>query len=303
MSLGWLTESSLIPKEPKPIKGIGTASLLNLQAAVYEREQRGLAPSAKKRRLLAEKSARNEGVDARNARDADQTVGEQAGSELVKARLAEKARRYDAMASGRAAGDQKEEPLVDFQRKTAEAAASMIDQHFMAAPMEQNAFASHLFETYPDGANAVFQEEQVNPGAVFLSAAVAPPACLVDGTVLQPSHEWHGEFPPPPDGLPGESLQGEAFPGDFPPPPTEQPVGPVPTPFDFEVPKAPPASARSITCQAFERPLSTVEDLQLRERIHEETEHARDTLGRERKEAREGVRSRLAALRAAKANN
>ena len=37
---------------------------LNLQAVVYDREQRGNVPSAKRRKAAAEAKARNEGVGA-----------------------------------------------------------------------------------------------------------------------------------------------------------------------------------------------------------------------------------------------
>eukprot|EP00913_Durusdinium_trenchii_P002048 g1891.t1 len=115
MSLGWLTESSLIPKEPKQIGGVSTSSLLNLQAVVYDREQRGNVPSAKRRKAAAEAKARNDGVDARNARDQQQQTAEDK-PDLVRACLEEKARRYEALAAG-SASTEKDEPLVDFHRK------------------------------------------------------------------------------------------------------------------------------------------------------------------------------------------
>eukprot|EP00408_Alexandrium_pacificum_P039217 CAMPEP_0171279548 /NCGR_PEP_ID=MMETSP0790-20130122/65442_1 /TAXON_ID=2925 /ORGANISM="Alexandrium catenella, Strain OF101" /LENGTH=144 /DNA_ID=CAMNT_0011748741 /DNA_START=20 /DNA_END=451 /DNA_ORIENTATION=+ len=119
MSLGWLTESSLIPREPKPIEGVGTASLLNLQAAVYDRERRGPFASTKRRRRAEEAKAKNAGVEERNAKD-EQNV-EEGGVSLarVAARLAEKALKYEALAGGRAGHDG--EALVDFERKRWEA--------------------------------------------------------------------------------------------------------------------------------------------------------------------------------------
>ncbi|CAJ1376411.1 unnamed protein product [Effrenium voratum] len=120
MSLGWLTESSLIPKESKPIGGVSTVSLLNLQAVVYDREQRGNVPSAKRRKAAAEAKAKNDGVDMRNARDQREAEDK---SDLVRARLEEKARRYEAMAAGGASAE-KEEPLIDFDRKRAEVCGS-----------------------------------------------------------------------------------------------------------------------------------------------------------------------------------
>eukprot|EP00439_Symbiodinium_sp_Y106_P084019 s112_g24.t1 len=106
MSLGWLTESSLIPKEPKSISGVGAASLLNLQAVVYERERKG---NAKRQRIIAEAKAKNDGVEARNARDQQQVEAADAGPALVRARLEEKAKRYEAMAAGGYAGSSQEQ--------------------------------------------------------------------------------------------------------------------------------------------------------------------------------------------------
>ncbi|CAE7405106.1 unnamed protein product [Symbiodinium sp. CCMP2592] len=67
MSLGWLTESSLIPKEPKSISGVGAASLLNLQAVVYERERKGNVPSAKRQRIIAAASGDFTGILPKSA--------------------------------------------------------------------------------------------------------------------------------------------------------------------------------------------------------------------------------------------
>eukprot|EP00434_Breviolum_minutum_P036264 symbB.v1.2.032128.t1/scaffold3806.1/size49987/5 len=55
-----------------------------------------------------------------------------------------------------------------------------------------------------------------------------------------------------------------------------------------------------VLMQPFERPRSTAEDLDLRERLTAETDLARDTLGSQKRKAREAVRGRLAALRAAR---
>eukprot|EP00930_Biecheleria_cincta_P032068 TRINITY_DN22254_c0_g1_i1.p2 TRINITY_DN22254_c0_g1~~TRINITY_DN22254_c0_g1_i1.p2 ORF type:complete len:236 (+),score=54.08 TRINITY_DN22254_c0_g1_i1:25-708(+) len=224
MSLGWLTESSLIPKEPKPIAGVGTASLLKLQAAVYERERRGPGPSAKRRRAIAEKTARNDGVDARSARDEEHAEGPDASPAVVAAKLAAKVKRYEALAAGCAdpgsSAARHEGALVDFERKCAEGAWADFEPRSMEA-------------------------------------------------------------------LCGESHSSSSFP----------PAPPVPNAHS-----RPPSSAgRSIPMQPFERPQSTAEDLELREHITAETELAREGAGRERREAREAVRSRLAALRAAKA--
>ncbi|CAJ1329768.1 unnamed protein product [Effrenium voratum] len=209
MSLGWLTESSLIPKESKPIGGVSTVSLLNLQAVVYDREQRGNVPSAKRRKAAAEAKAKNDGVDMRNARDQREAEDK---SDLVRARLEEKARRYEAMAAGGASAE-KEEPLIDFDRKRAE-------------------------------------------------GLLPPAAPQVDETAEEAFAPWSVEVPPPPGLATGTVM-------------------PVPM-------------------QPFERPRSSAEDLDLRDRLTAETDLARGTLGQQKRAAREAVRGRLAKLRAAK---
>ncbi|OLQ12294.1 hypothetical protein AK812_SmicGene3772 [Symbiodinium microadriaticum] len=61
-----------------------------------------------------------------------------------------------------------------------------------------------------------------------------------------------------------------------------------------------PQTSRSVPMQPFEKPPSSAEELDLRERLTEETDKVRDKLGAEKRAAREAVRKRLSALRAAK---
>ncbi|OLQ12313.1 hypothetical protein AK812_SmicGene3766 [Symbiodinium microadriaticum] len=194
MSLGWLTESSLIPKEPKSISGVGAASLLNLQAVVYERERRGNVPSAKRQRIIAEAKAKNDGVAWLQARrlqedrsqaeivkvkDKESThfivrneLREQMAKRqriiaptsdlperpaLVRARLEEKAKKYEAMAAGGYASSSQDAPLVDFHRKRSEAEVLGI------APVPVTGEDAAAFVPPP--------EEPMNPAAAFASAA------------------------------------------------------------------------------------------------------------------------------------
>jgi hypothetical protein len=76
-SLGWLTESTVMPKKHKAIEGVGAASILDLKAQLYrtQEEARNSAPAdaasgefrrAKKRSGPADPlGAKNSGVDAR----------------------------------------------------------------------------------------------------------------------------------------------------------------------------------------------------------------------------------------------
>uniref|UniRef100_A0A0G4FR46 Uncharacterized protein n=1 Tax=Chromera velia CCMP2878 TaxID=1169474 RepID=A0A0G4FR46_9ALVE len=67
MSLGWLTESALIPKESKPID-VPDSSISKLKALTYDAEARKTLKGTKKVRLTREEET-NAGVEARRARD------------------------------------------------------------------------------------------------------------------------------------------------------------------------------------------------------------------------------------------
>lgn len=75
-SLGWLTESTIMPKKHKLIEGVGASSILELKAQLYKtqeeaRKAKDLAPDvefhrAKKKVLPHDTySQKNSGVDAR----------------------------------------------------------------------------------------------------------------------------------------------------------------------------------------------------------------------------------------------
>lgn len=164
---------------------------------------------------MAEAKARNDGVDARNARDEQQQDAKER-PDLVRTRLEEKAKRYDALASG-AAGTDKDEPLVDFDRKRAQGLLPPAKELENSTPAQDTNAGSTVWAEFP------------------------PPPCLSKPEIL---------------------------------------------------PRVP--------MQPFEKPRSTAEDLDLRERLTAETDLARDTLGNKKRAAREAVRGRLAALRAAR---
>lgn len=262
MSLGWLTESSLIPKEPKPITGVGTASLLSLQAAVYEREQRGPLASIKRRRAEAE-NAKNEGVEARMAKDTQQRAGDQATPEIVTAKLREKALKYEAMMNGRLKGSEGE-PLVDFSKKRAEGLLDQVMDEMVLEDLE----------------SMLKQEDEETVLASRMAAgsrvAIAPPESL---------------------GGPGSGV----FSSTTGPSPLSASMGLAPGISCTKETQAAKRARGSLAAvrQAFERPLSSHEELEMRERQSAETELCRGTIGLERKQAREAIRGRLAALRAA----
>jgi hypothetical protein len=230
MSLGWLTESALIPKDAKPIEGVGKSSLLALQAAVYDREQRGPQPSLKRRRKAAE-ATKNEGVEARNAQDAREAASGEITLELSSRKLIEKAMKYEAITSGKLAPCK--ELLVDFAGK--------------------------------EGVQCELpEEEEVRPA--FGGAAIPPPGCLRSAS--------SSTLP-----VPDRSLDA-----------TDASAAPS---------MSEPHPALGIR-QAFEKPLTSEEDRMHADRLHASTEHYRETVGEERRQARGAVRDRLAALRAKK---
>ena len=90
MSLGWLTESALMPKKPKEIAEVGKASMFDLRAALYQSEEAvhqsdgGVAAAAvaeerqrRERRKNVLASGKNTGITERNATDLAYEAGEE----------------------------------------------------------------------------------------------------------------------------------------------------------------------------------------------------------------------------------
>jgi hypothetical protein len=139
MSLGWLTESALIPNKPKEIQ-VSKSSLSSLQAIVFEKDrekkERIAATNSTIRRPTKLKASyekrlmevKNDGVDSRGRKDdaSKMTPGEASYAESFK-KLQEKARQYEAMSrgeviddlDGEAFGGGKKHPLlnVNFKKK------------------------------------------------------------------------------------------------------------------------------------------------------------------------------------------
>ena len=134
MSLGWLTESSLMPKRPKEIDDVGKASMFGLRAALYQQEEAvaqkdgsvaaaALADERRRRERRVEAragglggvgaAAQNRGVHERNASDLAEEADEEA---RVAESLKRKAAAYDAMMRGDAPHDA-QNSLVDFELK------------------------------------------------------------------------------------------------------------------------------------------------------------------------------------------
>ncbi|KAL2327500.1 hypothetical protein Fmac_020927 [Flemingia macrophylla] len=128
-SLGWLTESSIMPKKHRAIAGVGASSLLELKAELYKSQEdskksRELSgPDAEYQRAknkIATKdtfSAKNRGVDARAHKDKLELKAVSDGSASYAA-MERKAELYDKLVKGELSDEEDQEKYcVDFFRK------------------------------------------------------------------------------------------------------------------------------------------------------------------------------------------
>ncbi|TXG47895.1 hypothetical protein EZV62_027189 [Acer yangbiense] len=107
-SLGWLTESSIMPKKQRSIEGVGPSSILELKAQVYKSQEETKKTKelsgadvefhrAKKKMAPRDSfSAKNSGVDARAYKDKLELKAVQDGS-VSRAALERKAELYDKL--------------------------------------------------------------------------------------------------------------------------------------------------------------------------------------------------------------
>ncbi|KAK9714420.1 hypothetical protein RND81_06G092800 [Saponaria officinalis] len=128
-SLGWLTESSIMPKKHKAIEGVGASSILELKAELYKSQEeskksKDISASdveyhrAKKRITpLDPFSRKNSGVDSRAHLDKLALKAVSDGS-VIYAALEKKAELYEKLAKGELSDEEdKEKYCVDFFRK------------------------------------------------------------------------------------------------------------------------------------------------------------------------------------------
>ncbi|RZS01848.1 hypothetical protein BHM03_00031782 [Ensete ventricosum] len=137
-SLGWLTESSVMPKKHKAIEGVGASSIVELKAQLYRsqeeaRKAKEAVPDAeflraKKKPLPSDLfSHKNAGVESRakklsqhTTRDKLELKAMQDGSAVYSA-LEKKAELYEKLARGELPDEEENEKYcVDFFRKTLE---------------------------------------------------------------------------------------------------------------------------------------------------------------------------------------
>ncbi|XP_060196077.1 uncharacterized protein At4g18257-like [Lycium barbarum] len=155
-SLGWLTESTIMPKKIRPIEGVGASSILELKAQLYksQEESKRVAKETNlpcaadpnyshldihraKKKIAAKNaySAKNPGVDAREAKDKLEMKAIKDGS-VSYAALERKAKLYDKLVRGELSdGEDEEKYCVDFFRKGQDQGDSeQLQQHDTSNP-------------------------------------------------------------------------------------------------------------------------------------------------------------------------
>lgn len=124
-SLGWLTESSVMPKKRRAIAGVGASSIVELRAQLYrsqedaKRVKDGGAETAlhRSRKKIDSFGNKNVGVEERAKRDKLQLKAETDGSASYAA-LEKKAQLYDRLVRGEIPDEEEREKYsVDFLRK------------------------------------------------------------------------------------------------------------------------------------------------------------------------------------------
>lgn len=110
MSLGWLTESSILPKKPKEIEDVGKASMLEMRAAFYQTESAARQPDGPASAALKQQrqrranrkdplaAASNRGLAERDAAAEKQRRDDELRAAQA---MAHKVAMYEAMASGK----------------------------------------------------------------------------------------------------------------------------------------------------------------------------------------------------------
>ncbi|KAF0902971.1 hypothetical protein E2562_022609 [Oryza meyeriana var. granulata] len=134
-SLGWLTESAVMPKKHKAIEGVGAASILDLKAQLYRTQEEARKPTAHDAAAAAAASgefrraknrtapahplgAKNSGVDARAHKDKLELKAVKDGSASYAA-LEKKVELYEKLSRGEIPDEEdKEKYCVDFFQKS-----------------------------------------------------------------------------------------------------------------------------------------------------------------------------------------
>ncbi|KAJ1387337.1 hypothetical protein SESBI_40077 [Sesbania bispinosa] len=175
-SLGWLTESSIMPKKHRAIEGVGASSLFELKAELYKSQEdskksRELAgPDVEyqraKNKIVSKDpfSRKNSGVDARAHKDKLELKAVKDGS-VSYAALERKAELYEKLVKGELSDEEDQEKYcVDFFRKGIEKdelpqPPSPRDDVSRNVPLEN--------EEAGDDGSVFFNFKPVGPGRTF----------------------------------------------------------------------------------------------------------------------------------------
>ncbi|KAL4561736.1 hypothetical protein LXL04_033910 [Taraxacum kok-saghyz] len=132
-SLGWLTESSIMPKKHRAIAGVGASSILELKAQLYKSQEEAKSINSSKNPDQLEVhrakkkitphdpfAGKNSGVDVRSHKDKLEMKAVKDGSASYAA-LEKKAELYEKLARGEVSDEEdKEKYCVDFFTKKEE---------------------------------------------------------------------------------------------------------------------------------------------------------------------------------------
>lgn len=130
-SLGWLTESSIMPKKHRAIAGVGASSIFELKAQLYKSQEEAKSINSNKNPDQLEVhrakkkitphdpfAAKNSGVDVRSHKDKLEMKAVKDGSASYAA-LEKKAELYEKLARGELSDEEdKEKYCVDFFSKS-----------------------------------------------------------------------------------------------------------------------------------------------------------------------------------------
>lgn len=169
-SLGWLTESSIMPKKQRSIEGVGLSSILELKAQLYQSQEESRKSKelngpdveflrAKKKIAPRDSfSLKNSGVDARALKDKLELKAANDGSASYAA-LEKKAELYEKLQRGELSDEEdKEKYCVDFFRKSTELESQQPHGSDVstAAPSDNN--------EHEDNGSMLFNMKFVAPG-------------------------------------------------------------------------------------------------------------------------------------------
>ncbi|CAI0545146.1 unnamed protein product [Linum tenue] len=175
-SLGWLTESTIMPKKHRAIEGVGASSIVELKAQLYKsqeeaRKAKDLAGTDVEYHRAKKKisphdafSVKNSGVESRAHKDKLELKAVQDGSASYAA-LEKKAALYEKLVRGELSDEEAEEKYcVDFFRKGIEVEESQKSQSPETSSSAAAAAASVNDEDGGDGPAGLFSTKFVKPG-------------------------------------------------------------------------------------------------------------------------------------------